>query len=42
VVWAGNDGAAVINFDAEERAGNMYWATGQASILDAIRGWLGI
>jgi hypothetical protein len=42
VVWAGNDGAAVIEFDETGRLANSAWVSGYLSFFDIVRGWLRI
>jgi hypothetical protein len=41
-VWAGNDGAALLDFDEQERVAYTHWASDSESFLDRLRGWLGI
>jgi hypothetical protein len=42
VVWAGNDGAAVVEFDESERVAFTSWVSANVSFLERLRGWLGI
>jgi hypothetical protein len=41
-VWAGNNGAAMLEFDEQQRVAFTYWARANESFLDKLRDWLGI
>jgi hypothetical protein len=39
-VWAGNDGAAIIEFDQDNCVYAANWASENETLLDRLRGWL--
>jgi hypothetical protein len=41
-VWGGNDGAAVLEFDEQQRVAVANWVSAHESFFDKLRSWIGL